>query len=525
MQQKGIFMLSTPYKQILGKYAFWLSVLILLFVFFILTPITGDDFTFLAYHNSLHGLHDYLAANQYMYSQLNGRVIGNLTALLLANHLLLSSLFRAVVVWIILYVGLRVMSINTITMRNATVAAAIFLPTSIFSQTYGWRAGFYNYITPLAVAALLAFIFTSYAKMDTFAKRALAVSAMFTLSVVECLFVENVTLAFVIICTVVMLWAIIKYRAYVWLAASMLIGSIAGTIIMFSSPIYGSVAAGNDDYRQTALGPGGHLANTIFHHSVDYSSFFLSGNPLLYVALSALGIYLVITNRSRLPKLFRWRLNERILKPWLLTVLLGAPLYFVFSQSFTGLNRLSAHVYDAYAVVNFLILVVYVITIGTVISIYVKEAFVRYASLSLIATAILVTLPLLIVSPYGGRNFYISYILIVLAVGCMLNYSFASQLARYEKKGLKALSYVSLSAVAAIYLAVFTVIFVHQLHNQHQLSEQVRAGKTEVVLRKFPLNLFIQDSHNAKKAKRVYGQCHCVYAQCTGCDNFSLRFK
>lgn len=508
------------------KSAFWPAVFVVLVVFFMLTPITGDDFTFLAYHNNLHGFSDYLAANQYMYRVLNGRVIGNLSALLLANHLILSSLFRAVVVLIILYVGLRVVAIKTVTMRNFTIAAAVFIPASIFSQTYGWRAGFYNYITPLAVAALIAFVFVNYPNMGTAVKRSVGIGTVFALSVMECLFVENVTLGFVVISAVILLATIIKKRHFIWLSTSMMVGAIAGTIIMFSSPIYGSVAAGNDDYRQTALGSGGsHLINTVFHNSVDYTTFFMAGSPLLYTALSMAAVYAISTNKARLPRTIQRLISERVMKTCLLAVLVAAPLYFLFSQSFTGLDRLSTHLYEAYAVANFMTLVVYMLALGLSISTYIKDAFTRYTALSLVAIAVLVTGPLLVVSPFGGRNFYISYILIVLAIGSLFNHLFAKALVKYEEKGLKILSYAALITIAGVYIGIFTVIFRHQAYNQRQLSNQVSAGKTEVVLRKYPFNLFIQDSHNVRKAKRVYAQCHCVYAQCWDCDNFSLRFK
>lgn len=508
----------------LKRHRFWVAVFVFLLMFFALVPTTGDDYTFLAFRNGLHSANDYIAASSYMYQNLNGRVAGNMSELILIGSYLPSVLVRTIVVFVLMVLVVRLLNIQSKTLRNLTVLAMFCMPIGIFHQTYSWSAGFYNYVTPVMVLAVIVWATARFAAARHNTLRYGLIGALLLLSVLEGLFVENMTLGWVVTAVVGVAAAALKFKGYLLPAVAALTGAIIGAAIMFGSPVYQRIAASSGDgYRQISTDTGGIL-KTVKDNMVAFSDYFISDYTILPIFLSVVGLFLVYSGRTKLPARIK-RFNAPLLKNALVVALIACPAYFIASNDFTNMKMLPGYAYNLYAAADFLVAMLYVVSLVGVYLLYVRDTRVRYVASGLLLASVVYTAPLLAVNPFGGRNFYVSYLFMILAGLIVAWYAFGGFVRKYEQLSLRRVSQIGLLSAAVVYLGIFSVISIHHVKNDKLATIQMSEGKSDIVLKKYPFNRFIQDADNSKKATRVYAECYCTYALCRGCSDIVVRYE
>lgn len=500
---------------------FWLILAGALFVFFLLPPVTGDDATFTAFHNST----DLMSASHYMYQELNGRILGNAFAFIFAGHLFLTALIKTVLVLVIFSILCDLLKIKPGTIRNFMVASMLTIPVVIFHETYAWRAGFYNYVVPVAILLLVVWLFIRLPSANrNKLLAAFGYVAILVLSFCAGLFTENITLGWVVISAIVLFVSLIKYRKSILGSLSIFIGSISGAYLMLSSPIYSELAkTGGDNYRDISLSLSGiiHIAKD---NAVMYSSLLISSYTLVYLALSFLACFILYKNKLVTPKSITKFISTQKLQSCFYALFVAVPIYFMISNNFYSLKyNISDHFYSIYALGDLVITFIYLLALAYVFFTSIKDQNTRQWSAVLLIAAMLLTGVLLIVSPFGGRNFYVSYIFIIAVIACVSNYVLGPIIKKHEAI-LRKISYFIFISLAIIYFSIFAAINIRYNQNLNAVEQQKNNSKV-ITLKKYPFSEFTQDSTNKEKSRLLYAECTTMYRQYKNCLDFTINYK
>ena len=127
-----------------------------------------------------------------------------------------------------------------------TFTLSIIIPSSIYSETYGWFAGFYNYI-PSSIVSLLFYILL-YIYFMVRKKRVSIIFGFLIACLFGQLFIENMTIYNSLM---ILIGSIIYFFQHRKLSYYLIVGfmlSCIGAIIMFLNPIYFEIIEGKAAY-------------------------------------------------------------------------------------------------------------------------------------------------------------------------------------------------------------------------------------------------------------------------------------
>lgn len=497
----------SAYYSIAHRNSYWLVLLISATIFFWLAPLTGDDLTFLGFRNSIDSAQGFIAANQYMYQSLNGRVLGNGIQLLMIDTPLLSALFRGAVLTGIIFLVARLFAKNNFE-RNLFTLIILFLPIAIFAQTYAWRAGFNNYVTPLLVLLAIYHLVSELAASKAERSGALLKSIyLFLLGIASALFAENITiatLAIVIIAGGILIVRNPLRRKALSIPISSLVGGIIiGTIIMFSSPVYSSLVDKSDGYREV----GSSGLNDQVGQLVDLSEELLI-NYIGQVALASLAVVLLFHAR-------RITVNG-VKEKLVIGTTLGFTAYVMMYAVFSNLTGLSESLSVIVMLFHLVFFAIYILSIAYAIYAYWRpaETGLKNAVYVFLAASILNAAPFVYVSPFGPRTFYISYVLSVCALVVIIVSLY--QIRSTSEQFFAQLTLWSLIIFAVMTLTLFSVLHYRHIQNQNIINDYKNSASDDgkVYLRKYPFSDILHDSRNSIKAKRGYFGADCRYSRC-----------
>ena len=122
----------------------------------------------------------------------------------------------------------------------------LFAQRSFYCQIFNWTSGFTNYI----ISLLFLFIYFNYTKpvFDKRKPRGGIITAVVFLIVGFCgaLCIENITIYNCLFSIFVIVFSLVTMKKVVAANITYLLGTLAGTILMFSASNYNDIASGND---------------------------------------------------------------------------------------------------------------------------------------------------------------------------------------------------------------------------------------------------------------------------------------
>lgn len=264
------------------KYSFrfvisFLLISILCYMF----PYTGDDWAW----GSTIGIERW---NTH-FADYGGRYLGYIIVMLLTRSRILRALVMSISYLII--AG----CIEYITQKTwsfyLTLMSMAFLPRAVLRQAVVWTAGFSNYVTSTVFIIIIITYF--YAHFDnrpeaaTVEKHRVLISTiMLLLGISGTLIVEHVTCYLVFLSVAASIYFLITEKTIRLPVVTLTLGSIIGSIMMFSNSAYHKVATNQDGYR-TAFEGG--LLTRIKENYLNVISFegFLSNSYLNLVIFIA----------------------------------------------------------------------------------------------------------------------------------------------------------------------------------------------------------------------------------------------
>ncbi len=418
-----------------------------------LFPLSGDDWQW-ALHKGI--------------STINGRYLGNLTAMLLTQNLWLKPIIVGMTISFIVYLS------ATIAGKKHTIVWAAFLigfiPTPVFTQTFQWTSGFANYTMPVLFLLIYGRILQMAEEQQTI--HLFFYPGIFVVASGAQLFVENITVAMLAFGLVVCVYTGYAKRPSFRLALTAFLGFVLGGGILLSNPSYHTAVDG----AHTMPGFSDMIASVSDNYFDIIVPHLIMNNLVLNLSLCGLTAFLI----------YRSDLQGRKLSKVLIVFfsLMGA--YLILRTLHPALLRPSIAA-QAEGVIS----VIYILALCLSLYRYLPAGEEKRRIFFLILALAFINAPLFGLTPIGPRCFLVSYMImsiIAMTLYSYLNQSFAFSLGRLPVKLL----------VSALLIGVFvTYTFIYGyisfvVHSREaQIEEQLLAGREHIAVQRLPFSEYV----------------------------------
>lgn len=194
-----------------------------------LCPHTADD----AYYDYLN-LTDPYKILHFAAGYGNGRVLGNLLAVILCKSKLLAALIRSLTVSALIYFIVRLAGNkkNSSILTLSVSLLIIGINGLFFGEVFAWISAFSNYIPPMLLTLICLCIIKERSKGNSLHGKILTIVELLIFGSSAQLFTENNTLNSIFLSTAVLIYCITKHKSKIINALTYFIASCAGAFVM-----------------------------------------------------------------------------------------------------------------------------------------------------------------------------------------------------------------------------------------------------------------------------------------------------
>ena len=378
----------------LDKYRYFICV-VYLNILCMLFPYTADDWNW----GTSRGIERLIT----WFDNYNGRYLGNILAIILSRSNLLKAVIMSLCITGIIY------SLEYIVEQKSAFYLSILLllamPQIMGIQVFVWMSGFANYTVSIFYT-LIYFMF-SYVFLDKriglieLRQKWTETVFMLVLGLINTLFVEHMTIYHVTLAAISIGYFYFKYKKILIQYIAYAIGTLLGSIWMFSNSVYYNVVSGTDYYRTIAGNVNKILEQAAENYfSTVYRNAFMNNifmNLLIYI------ICCIIIFLSKLllhKKLFLISVGCIIINGAYLMYSIGSWLFF-YGKTKSNTIILIEGIFT-FVSGSALVILIFIIA-------YIKKFLEK--AIFLIGSILQLTLMLLIVTPLNSRCFYTNYML------------------------------------------------------------------------------------------------------------------
>lgn len=447
---------------------FWLFI-------YINVPIGHDDWTWGSYIGM-----DRLAS---FLKDYNGRYLGSLVTIILTRTYVIRAIIMSSITVGISILMARVVTIHKRRHTMLIIIITILLlltPRNIFRQTFSWIAGFSNYVPPI----FLIFIYIVYVR-DIFSKSRVERNGKvylilgLVLSFATQLFVEHMTLYLIMLGIFILGYSYIKFRRIYKIDICVLIGSILGAVIMFSNGAYHKIAEQEDGYRTMATGIKEIIKTAISQYVNIINKEFFMVMIILVILLAVLGCTLVVCTIKRSRN--QIKIGEIIS----LVIIIAYPLYLLFINHYTEVVFINDMVNN---IVQAIFSPIFYLALAGIIIINVEDREKKERTLFLLGSALIILVPLMVVTPIGGRNFLASYIFLVLVAVELIEYFIAD----IDIKSIQVIGTIGCLTVMCPLSMVFYSIGQEGRYRDQRIKNQIEQGKNIIYVPRIEHEEYLQ---------------------------------
>ena len=467
----------------------WIITNVIIYVFYlyiaICIPYTHDDWDW--------GLS--VGLEQLKNANLNSRYAGNFFAVVLTRSEWIKTLVMSIVFWGIPFL---ISNINKKNYKDKNISFILcnffvaLIPIEMWSQTYGWVSGFANYILALICVCIYMYICVEH----TLEIKKTHI-CFFVFSVISQLFLENISIYFLIIsCLLLMVY--IKKQIYIKKYAFILAGNIVGIIIMFSSNIYEELFSEGATLTHLAV-----KREFVFDKNDDLISVVCSvldnlvtsrlvniWQPvkwLVFIVLILLCI-IAIKTKDSLGKRFKLIISSQIIIALVYMTLL-------YNLTIVNENRSTDIAFGIFYVVFYIMVSLYIIVL--------LEDASKYRTLLCWLSSVLVVLPFSVILEEGSRLYLVSYMLVVMTVielvSCMRKYVKDTSI----KTGILILGLAMI--LLFIYRGyVYTDIYRTTREIERRIEVVKTEGETELSLPRYRYSEYLWGAYPAEETRVHY---------------------
>ncbi len=408
-------------KIIFQKYKIFIISLLIVFLFGLLFPYTGDDWQWGSWPLSINTLE-----RLFQDPGINGRFFANVITLIITKNII----FRAFLLSFVLNFLVEIIYKSTKVSRIIIWSIFLLMPKDMFRQVIPWASGFVNYTLSILFLILCLIVL----KKGNYKFSFLNILLFFVTS----LFVENITVFLLIFTLGLNIFYLYKNKKFNLSFIYAFLGSFFGSILMFSQPAYKRLLNGSDGYR-TLTGSFGEIikrAGTNFKTTIDLYIGLENIFLILFIVLSLYFLYLKLKKK-----------NKKI--EFLFYYMFCYMFYILFLKLEPNWLILGSHT----LLFNSLITILFTLSI-VIILIYIFYKNEDYSTIiTLIITISGLIAPLMVILPIGARNFAIIYyfemvILFIIIKNLNLNLT-----------KVKPILIVLLLVITGYYLSIYGYIF------------------------------------------------------------------
>lgn len=456
--------------------------LTLITIFYILMvlclPLTHDDWEWYSKYG--------LQMLEERFANLNGRYLGNITEIMAVRYNFIRwftyvMISMSLIIVMVRFVGLRVSSIYYV----VAFILMLIIPSPIYKQTYGWFAGFYNYV-PSTVCALFIIWYVTTLLFSSQRISPVHHVLFYVSCVMGQLFMENITLFHILFLTLaVMTNIILSHKINVKLVVGLVLSAI-GTVVMFSNANYRKIFFEGSDYQNIPQEIS--FVETIYKTVTSVFTQWMFFNQIVIILIISVLAYVLLSKSTVFQSL-------KTFKQWLLYIGLAIlPLYyFCIYRQFELVNYQTLHVVN---IVNLLVCLSFMVSLVFTIhyTISIKETKITIYILML--TIALVSLPLVIVSPLGPRNFFTIYGIYGVIVLLLL------QQLNVKCHIIRSLVMAMAVSLSVVYVSVFAYIHYYNTERVAQLKHDIIAHpkKHAYIMERLPFENYMQ--HSTPKSRK-----------------------
>ena len=463
----------TKTKQRILNKNFVISIILFLLttIIFYFAPYTHDDW---AWGSSLglERLHS-------LFDNYNGRWAGNIAVLILTRIRLLKAIFCALTLLIIVVLSRYFINKKNIQLSYLMAFLLMLMPLSVLSQGIFWTSGFTNYVIPIAL--ILIFIVLN---KDLFDKGSSSISNKFIipfliLGFVTSLFIENLTIYNIFLSIFIIVYQVIKNKNVNFANISYFIGSILGTILMFSNSAYSSIFNSSDAYRSIEQGNIIVRAfNTYFDSFYNYlfnNNFII--NIIIGILVALISYMYIKKNNLSKTKLFLSSIP-------VVFVLLYIS-YLIFSKIIYPQNILVTD--NIRNTIEAILPILFFIGLFISSMLMIKDDNKKKRLAFILISIIMFNAPLFIVTPIGPRCFVGNYILF-----CLVAIELFDYLSSEYKLNLSYIFAILCLIFFSFYLLIFGYIFKIEMIRDNEIKNNLNTSV--LVVPELPYKEYMQNS-------------------------------
>ena len=329
------------------------------------------------------------------YTYGNGRFLGNIAGMLIAHRFIWAFLPLALCLTGMIWLVNRIVfsgSVKTI----LPVAFLIAFPSAqMIGECYYLYAAFLNYVLPIFLILLCVLILQTLGEQKKpAAVRIVLIPALFLCAAASALFSENTTVVLITLCALWIVSDVLEKRTITPHGVCAFLGAGAGALCMLAVPILSQTAYKMKHYRGVAIGSLPGLVKNVLAAFVRFSE--IMNTLTLVITVLSLAFLLLLRNKKKRP-----------LYAFAKAVFAAYPL-FSFAVSFVDDTSMYIPIVQLIQTVPVMLYAVSVlIAVSAMPDKKSRQRAIGYIVLLLSSVG-----PMLLVTQYGLRTFYTTFIIL-----------------------------------------------------------------------------------------------------------------
>ena len=442
--------------------------------------ITGDDYFFL--NTGFEVLIDSVFFNIN-----NGRYLGNFCGIFISN--LYKSQTLQYIRYMIMGTGLFLIillcyKLSNLKINESFIISALIIliaPSNLYREVYSWTAGYMNYLMPVLLVFTILYILKKYLISN---KEVKTIDIFFIIILGFCsqLFVEHITIYMVIMSLILFIISVKKNLNIKRLVIPLFISNLIGAIIMFSAKGYRSINSG-DTYRNIEISSIYSLIKISIFNLLEMCKYIVIDNTFLSVTILLVCVFLIKKQQNNLIK------SKKNVIYNILYWFVFLSIIYIFTVSFINLLEIPRTIrlikYGLDIVVTFIFCTILFYTIHIVDF---KDKYkLRFCYLSII----LVSGPLIIVSPIGTRCFFICYAFLAIILMDMISY-----ICRNKLVNLNYIKYISIGLLSIVLIQKMYIYYsIHSVYEErvNYIEQQMNEEKEVIAIPSLPFSKYVQN--------------------------------
>ena len=452
--------------------------LLFVIMFFILAfilhfcPMVCDDREFLSLNYQ-----NFTEAINYALHYGNGRFLGNLGAIILAPHMVLAALYKALTISLLgILLPLLFNAKKKVTYLLSFVLL-LTIPSKMFAHVYAWNCGNVNYITPIVLLVICLMIIKS--KITSNFDLLIKCLVLIIIGISQQLYVEHNAVVNVCIAVTFFIYSFCKkidrkrLISVIWL-----ISNLIGIYLLFFIPklVGGYMVRDMSDYRQINLHSFAEVVSSLKENGISICSYLAS--LIFIVSIMMILCYSVLRQAQVKTKFGDFLV--KVLKCFNVVCSLLSVFYTLIGSSIDLFSKSHRLLWIICIIAS---LEFFVFLLSTIL--FSRDRTSKLVGVLCLAVACSALAPLLIVNPIGWRNLFFAVTVVIFAV----LFEFEKRLIKKNFEVTKILRSVLAVSIAVIltYLGI-VMVDINDYYKQmiNYVEDEIKDGKTKIQIFQIP---------------------------------------